>query len=91
MRDMKYEKLEKACEAMSERIAGIVKSAGLKAIVRGPMPCVINRVQRFHRMQIILQAPDATTMQRLFAEVRVAGPIRPAVKIAIDIDPVNLL
>jgi len=91
MRDMDYEKLEKACAAMSERIGGIVKSAGLKAVVRGPMPCVINRVQRFHRMQIIVQSPEAQTMQRLFAEVRAGGPIRPAVKIAIDIDPVNLL
>jgi len=91
MRDMKFEKLEKACEAMRERIGGIVKSEGLKAVVRGPMPCVISRVQRFHRMQIIVQTPDAQTMQRLFAGVRAAGPIRPIVKVAIDIDPVNLL
>jgi len=91
MRDMKYEKLEKACEMMRERIGGIVAAGGLKAVVRGPMPCVISRVQRFHRMQIIVQAPDAVTMQRLFAGVRAAGPIRPSVKIAIDIDPVNLL
>ncbi len=91
LRDMKFDKLEKACEAMSERIGGIVKSEGLKAVVRGPMPAAISRVQRFHRMQIIVQTPDAQTMQRLFAEVRSAGPIRPSVKIAIDIDPVNLL
>jgi primosomal protein N' (replication factor Y) len=91
LRDMDFDKLEKACEAMSERIGGIVESEGLKAVVRGPMPAAISRVQRFHRMQIIIQAPDAQTMQRLFAGVRQMGPIRPGVKVAIDIDPVNLL
>jgi len=91
MRDMKFERLEAACKAMRGRIDGIVNGSGLNAVVRGPMPAVISRVQRFHRMQIIVQAPEAGTMQRLFAEVRAAGPIRPAVKIAIDIDPVNLL
>jgi len=91
LRDMKFGKLEKACKAMGERIGGIVKSEGLKAVVRGPMPAAISRVQRFHRMQIIVQTPDAQTMQRLFAEARAAGPIRPSVKVAIDIDPVNLL
>jgi len=91
MRDMRFERLEAACKAMRGRIDGIVNGGGLNAVVRGPMPAVISRVQRFHRMQIIVQAPEAGTMQRLFAEVRAAGPIRPAVKIAIDIDPVNLL
>ncbi|MBN2138186.1 MAG: primosomal protein N' [Sedimentisphaerales bacterium] len=91
MRDMKFEKLEKACESMSERIGGIIKAEGLKGVVRGPMPCVISRVQKFHRMQIIVQTPDAQSMNRLFSLVREAGPIRPSVKIAIDIDPVNLL
>jgi primosomal protein N' len=42
-------------------------------------------------MQIIIQAPEAATIQRLFAGLRSQRAIRPAVKIAIDIDPVNLL
>ena len=91
MRDMRFDKLEIACKAMRERIDWIVEGEGLNAVVRGPMPAVISRVQRFHRMQIIVQAPQATTMQRLFAGVRAQGPLRPTVKVAIDIDPVNLL
>ena len=91
LRDMDFDKLEKACEAMRERIGGIVESEGHETVVRGPMPAAISRVQRYHRMQIIVQTPDAATMQRLFAQVRAMGPIRPSVKIAIDIDPVNLL
>ena len=55
------------------------------------MPAVISRIRRFHRMQIIVQSPEAATMQRLFAALRKAGPVRSGVKVAIDIDPVNLL
>jgi primosomal protein N' (replication factor Y) len=91
MRDMSFEKLEAACEQMKQRIDRIVESRGLEITVRGPMPALISRIQRFHRMQIIIQAPRAETIQRLFVGLRTAGPVRPAVKVAIDIDPVNLL
>ena len=91
MRDRIFDKLDIACKMMRERIDHIVTREGLKVVVRGPMPAVISRIQRFHRMQIIVQAPQAKTMQRLFTGLRAAGPVRPAVKVAIDIDPVNLL
>ncbi len=91
MRDMNFEKLETACKVMRERIDSVVAQDGLKIVVRGPMPAVISRVQRFHRMQIIIQAPRAEIIQRLFTSLRAAGPVRPKVKVAIDIDPVNLL
>jgi primosomal protein N' (replication factor Y) len=91
MRDTNFDKLDNACRMMREKIDHIVGRNGLKVTVRGPMPAVISRIQRFHRMQIIIQAPQAKTMQRLFTGLRAAGPIRPKVKVAIDIDPVNLL
>jgi primosomal protein N' (replication factor Y) len=92
LRDMDFEKLETACRVMRERIDSVVAGDGLKIVVRGPMPAVISRIQRFHRMQIIIQAPRAEIIQRLFTSLRVRYMrIRPAVKIAIDIDPVNLL
>ena len=91
LRDMSFDKLEAASKAMRERIDGIIQQQGLKAVVRGPIPAVISRIQRFHRMQIIIQAPEAAIIQRLFSNLRASGPIRPAVKVAIDIDPVNLL
>ncbi|MHC4509916.1 MAG: replication restart helicase PriA, partial [Planctomycetota bacterium] len=91
LRDMKFEKLEAACKQMRQRIDTIIGREGLEATVRGPMPAVISRIQRFHRMQIIVQAPEAVTIQQLFTSLRAERPIRPAVKIAIDIDPVNLL
>jgi primosomal protein N' (replication factor Y) len=91
LRDMDFEKLETACKVMRERIESVVAREGLKVVIRGPMPAVISRVQRFHRMQIIIQAPRAKTIQRLFTSLRAAGPVRPKIKVAIDIDPVNLL
>jgi len=91
MRDKNFDKLDVACQAMRERIDFIIQRDGLKAIVRGPMPAVISRIQRFHRMQIIIQAPQAATVQRLFTSLRAGQAIRPAVKVAIDIDPVCLL
>jgi primosomal protein N' (replication factor Y) len=91
MRDMKFDKLDAASRQMRQRIGRIIEREGLRATVRGPMPAVISRIQRFHRVQIIIQAPAATTVQRLFTSLRAERPIRPAVKVAIDIDPVNLL
>ena len=91
LRDMKFDKLEAACQQMRQRIDTVIARDGLQATVRGPMPAVISRVQRFHRMQIIIQAPQPAAIQRLFAGLRAESPIRPSVKIAIDIDPINLL
>jgi len=91
MRDCNFDKLDVACRQMRRRIDRIIGREKLEANVRGPMPAVISRIQRFHRMQIIIQAPQAATVQKLFTGLRAAGPVRPAVKVAIDIDPVNLL
>jgi primosomal protein N' (replication factor Y) len=92
MRDRSFDKLQIACNAMREKVDNIVRRDNLEVTVRGPMPAVINRIQQFHRMQIIIQSPKAETIQRLFTSLRASlWRGRPAVKIAIDIDPVNLL
>jgi primosomal protein N' (replication factor Y) len=91
MRDRDFEKLETASNLLRERINSIVARNKMNVNVRGPMPAVISRIQRFHRMQIIIQAPQPATMQRLFADLRKSTPVRPTVKVAIDIDPINLL
>jgi len=91
MRDRIFEKLEQACQQIRQRIDTIVSNQSLEVIVRGPLPATITRIQRFHRMQIIVQSPHSETIRRLFAAFRAAGAIRPNVKVAIDVDPVNLL
>ena len=91
MRDRNFDKLQSACRAMRQTVDNIIERHRLKVIVRGPMPAVISRIQRYHRMQIIIQAPQALTIQRLFNRLRAGRPVRPAVKVAINMDPVNLL
>ncbi len=92
LRDVSFDKLQTACSRMREQIDRIVQQENLKAVVRGPMPAAISRIQRFHRMQIIVQVPEAAILRELFNGLRVhQRRIRPAVKVAVDIDPVNLL
>jgi len=91
LRDTKYEKLEPASRNLRDRIDEIVAAFNLNTKVRGPIPAIISRIHRYHRIQIIVQAPNAAIIQKLFASLRVSKPLRPAVKMAIDIDPVNLL
>jgi len=91
MKDPKFDKLEAACAAMRERIDRIAADENLQLNVRGPMPAPISRLQRQHRMQIILRAPRVQTLARLFESLRRGPALRPAVRTAIDIDPVNLL
>jgi len=91
MQDINFERLQAACKLMRERIDNIIERDGLELIVRGPVEAAINRIQRFHRMQIIVQGPQAENILRLFTALRSERPIRPAVKVAVDMDPVNLL
>jgi primosomal protein N' (replication factor Y) len=91
LRDRNFEKLEAASGAMREVVDSIIGREGLEVTVRGPMPAVISRIQRFHRMQIIIQAAEAATLQKLFVGLRGAEAVRPRVLVAVDVDPVNLL
>ncbi|MFC1738742.1 primosomal protein N' [Planctomycetota bacterium] len=91
LRDMNYEKLEIAAQSMREKIDNVIQQFGIKAAVRGPMPAPISRLQRFHRMQIIIQSPQSGFLRELFIHIRAGKRLRPAVKVAIDVDPVNLL
>jgi len=91
IQDKNFDKLQNASNQIRERIDNIINRHNLKVTVRGPMPAVISRIQRFHRMQFIIQAPTAQSMHRLFEALQANIPLRPAVKVIIDIDPVNLL
>ena len=91
LRDEDFDRLEAASKAMRQRIDDIIGHEALEIVVRGPIPAAISRIQRYHRIQIIIQAAKAETIQRLFARLRHEKAIKPAVKVAIDIDPVNLL
>ncbi|HUV41676.1 MAG TPA: primosomal protein N' [Sedimentisphaerales bacterium] len=91
MRDRNFDKLTAACNLMRRRIDQIVAEQNLNVRVRGPIEPLISRVQRFHRMYIVVQAPDAGDMLALFTRLRRCSRITPAVDVAVDIDPAGLL
>ena len=91
LRSEKYDRLTEACNAMRWRIDTIIEEMGLDLKVRGPMEATIARIQRFHRMQIIIQAKNPEILSKLFARLRSMPPIKPSVRVSIDVDPINLL
>ena len=91
MRDAKFDKLQAAANALRQKIDQHVTDSNLKIIVRGPMPATISRIQRFHRMQIILQAPNVKNLTTFLYTLRHTAPVRPSVITNIDVDPLNLL
>ncbi|MCP4455097.1 MAG: primosomal protein N', partial [Planctomycetes bacterium] len=56
LRDEDFERLEAAAHTLRERIDHTLAALGITAQVRGPMPPSISRIQRSHRLQILIQA-----------------------------------
>ena len=90
LRDQQFERLEKSAGQLRQRIDLLLASLDLQAQVRGPHPPLISRIQRFHRLQIVIQAERPSILQTLFQSLRAQPPLRPAVKTTIDADPVSL-
>jgi primosomal protein N' (replication factor Y) len=91
LRDEHFDRLEDAANALRQRIDHTLASLGLEAQVRGPVAPVISRIQRSHRLQILIQAPTPAVLQSLFSSLRRQTPLKPSVKTVIDIDPVHVL
>lgn len=91
MRDSSYERLSAAAKTVSSRLEQIIEREKLPILLRGPMAAPISRIGGFHRLHLVVQAPEPTLIQTLFARFRASGPIRPAIQIQIDVDPVSLL
>jgi primosomal protein N' (replication factor Y) len=91
LRDEKFDRLEPACREMDRRIRELVTQLGLEISIRGPIPATISRLHGQHRMQIILKAPRAAVLQQLFSALRGYGPLKPAVTVTYDMDPVYVL
>jgi primosomal protein N' (replication factor Y) len=91
MRDPKFDRLKVAAELMKERIDAIIADERLKISVKGPLEPAISRIQRQHRLHLILQSPAVISLQGLFERLRSLSPIRPAVQTVVDIDPIGVL
>ncbi len=91
MRDIKYDRLTDFANVVAQQLNNIISSHRLDIKLTGPMPSTIVRIQRFSRMQIILQTADINNFAVLFGQFRRLKPPNSAVGLQVDIDPVNLL
>jgi primosomal protein N' (replication factor Y) len=91
MRDVKHDRLTKAADGIAQQLNNIISSLGLDIKLTGPMPAVIGRIQRFHRMQIILRTGNPNNFTELFRTFRRLKLPNSAVQVQVDVDPVNLL
>jgi primosomal protein N' (replication factor Y) len=68
-----------------------VRPSSGSILVKGPMPCAINRIAGYYRNQIVLQSRRAELLQKVLGVLREAGHLATSDRIAVDVDPVSLL
>jgi primosomal protein N' (replication factor Y) len=91
LRDEDLAKLQEKSERVAAAIAGEISGQKIEVKMKGPMPCAINRIAGYHRMQILMFAATAGPLQRVLAGVRKEKGILSNDRIAVDVDPVSLL
>lgn len=91
LRDRDQMQVIKAAAELARDLKTFIADLNRGIRMRGPAPCPIARVAEFHRHQIELIAPDASTLQLLLTRMRNAKLIKSDAKMAIDVDPVALL
>ncbi len=96
VRDQDQNTLHKKCEELNVKVLESVEKvqtdqAASTIIVKGPMPCAINKIAGYFRNQIVLQCVRSDTLQKVLALLREAGHLATNDRIAVDVDPVSLL
>ena len=75
-------------ELLAERLRAIAP-AGVD--VRPPAPCPLERISDRWRMQVEVLAEKAAPLQKLLADARTSGVVRPGEALAVDVDPISLM
>lgn len=91
MRDTNFDRLTAGSQTIAEQLTNLIGALGLDIKLTGPMSSTISRIQRFYRMQIILQTANPANLAPLFNSFRRLKPPNSSVQVQIDIDPINLL
>lgn len=91
LRDTKFERLDSVSKQIGQQIEGIISACRFDVKMNGPIPASIARIQRYHRMQIILQTQKPAHLSELLSRFRNSKPISSVVQVQVDVDPVNLL
>jgi primosomal protein N' (replication factor Y) len=75
----------------ADRLAGIARGAGARGVdVLGPAPAPLKRLRNRWRFRFMLRAKDRAELRKALLAVARAGSDR-AVRVGIDVDPVNML
>ncbi|MEM1011269.1 MAG: primosomal protein N' [Planctomycetota bacterium] len=91
LRDRDEEKLLTRAEVLAGQLSDAADSEGESVHIDGPMPCPISRIAGYFRQQIVLRSPQAMPLQRVLARARGAGALSQTDRLAVDVDPVNLM
>ncbi len=81
-----------ACEQLVLRIREAIAELKFSlSDVLGPNACLISRLRKQYRFDLLVRTPDAISLRRLFAFLRLSGKLRvPKAAIVVDVDPVSL-
>lgn len=91
VRDVDHEKSYLLCKKLARDLARCNQQLGNVVRLRGPMPCPIARIADFHRNQVEMIAPDASTLQKLITLLRNERLLISDARMAVDVDPTVLL
>ena len=80
-------------EALGSRLTEVIKRLELsEADVFGPQPCLIERLRRMYRHEVLLRAATAQQMQQVLDEARNTDTFRVrSASLMVDVDPVTLV
>jgi primosomal protein N' (replication factor Y) len=63
----------------------------LRVEVLGPAPSPLAKIRNRHRWQVLLKAPDRRDLHRLLATYKREMKVSKMMRVAIDVDPVDML
>lgn len=81
-----------ACEELAQRIVESIRALKFgPSDVLGPNACMVARMRKKYRFDLLVRTPDAITLRRLMGHLANTGRLRvQRAEVIIDIDPVNL-
>jgi primosomal protein N' (replication factor Y) len=85
------EAVEKGAEAAAASLVRIKKELRSRVEVLGPVVAPLGRIRGRYRRQILLKSAGRSDLHRLLAAFRVSINLPSVVRLAIDIDPVDML
>ncbi|MGH7179759.1 MAG: replication restart helicase PriA, partial [Tepidisphaeraceae bacterium] len=91
VRDQDSTKANERAEQLAAQLSHAAGKDDAPVQIRGPMPCAIERIAGYHRVQIVLTSPRVSKLQSILACVREKGHLARSERIAVDVDPVSLL